>query len=79
VLGAYLSATGGFRAIFVACAIGFVAEITFAYFGAQRWELDALAAAPMVGRSVMFACMLWAILRQPSPVFVPSTSAAATV
>jgi putative peptidoglycan lipid II flippase len=79
VLGAYLSATGGFRAIFVACATGFAAEIAFAYFGAQRWELDALAAAPMVGRSVMFACMLWAILRQPSPAFVPSTTAAATV
>jgi putative peptidoglycan lipid II flippase len=83
VLGAYLSATGGFRAIFVACAAGFAAEISFAYLGVQQWDLDALAAAPMVGRTVMFACMLWAILRRPSPVFVPSThsttDAAATV
>jgi putative peptidoglycan lipid II flippase len=79
VLGAYLSASGGFRAIFVACTACFAAEIGFAYFGAQQWGLDALAAAPMVGRTVMFACMLWTILRRPSPVFVPSTSATATV
>jgi putative peptidoglycan lipid II flippase len=79
VLGAYLSATGGFRAIFVACAACFSAEILFAYFGAQQWGLDALAAAPMVGRTVMFACMLLAILRKPSPIFEPSTTAAATV
>jgi putative peptidoglycan lipid II flippase len=79
VLGAYLSATGGFRAIFVACAACFASEIAFASFGAQQWGLDALAAAPMVGRTVMFACMLLAILRRPSPVFVPSTTAAATL
>jgi putative peptidoglycan lipid II flippase len=79
VLGAYLSATGGFRAIFMACVACFAAEIAFAYLGAQQWGLDALAAAPMVGRTVMFVCMLWAILRRPSPVFVPSTSATATV
>jgi putative peptidoglycan lipid II flippase len=79
VLGAYLSATGGFRAIFMACVACFAAEISFAYFGAQQWGLDALAAAPMVGRTVMFACMLVAILRRPSPRFVPSTTAAATV
>jgi putative peptidoglycan lipid II flippase len=79
VLGAYLSATGGFRAIFVACAACFVVEIGFAYFGSDEWGLDALAAAPMVGRAVMFACMLIAILRRPSPHFVSSTTAAATV
>ncbi len=79
VLGAYLSATGGFRAIFFACAACFAAELAFAYFGARQWGLDALAAAPMVGRSVMFACMLFAILRKPSPSFVPSTTAAAAL
>jgi putative peptidoglycan lipid II flippase len=79
VLGAYLSSIGGYRAIFVACAAGFAAEIAFAFFGSQEWEMDALAAAPMVGRSVMFVFMLWAILRKSSPAFVPSTAAATTV
>jgi putative peptidoglycan lipid II flippase len=67
VLGAYLSATGRFRALFVACALCFICEVGFATLGTPMWGLSTLAAAPMVGRTVMFACLLVAVWRRVAP------------
>jgi putative peptidoglycan lipid II flippase len=61
-LCAYLSATGGYRAIFFACALAFLSEVVFALAGAQLWGMQAVAAAPMVGRLVMLAYLLKVVL-----------------
>jgi putative peptidoglycan lipid II flippase len=73
VLSAYFSATNGFRTIFFACLVCFVGEVAFAYFGAAIWGLDAVAAAPMVGRSLMFVVLLLAVLSRRTPVVANST------
>jgi putative peptidoglycan lipid II flippase len=64
VLCAYMSATGAFRTLFFACAFGFLLEVVFAYWGAAHWGLQAIAAAPMVGRAAMVVCLLAAIFRK---------------
>jgi putative peptidoglycan lipid II flippase len=67
VLGAYLSATGGFKSLFFGCALCFCSEVLLVLVTANTWGMDAVAAAPMVGRMVMFGYLLVAVLRQGAP------------
>ena len=62
VLCAYLSATGGFRTLFIACLLCFLAELMMVMVGVEIWGLDAIAAAPMVGRVAMTGYLLMALL-----------------
>jgi putative peptidoglycan lipid II flippase len=64
VLFSYLSATGGFRSIFFGCASAFVSEIVFAWWGSEVWGMDAVAAAPMVGRVVLVAYLVVVVRRK---------------
>ena len=78
VLCAYLSAIAGFRTLFIACGLCFLAEMMTLMFGVNRWGLEAIAAAPMVGRVVMTGYLLFVLLRrresQTWPVSVNTTT-----
>jgi putative peptidoglycan lipid II flippase len=67
VLGAYLSATGDFKTFFIGCALCFCSELAVVLWGSDRWGMAAVAAAPMVGRTVMFGYFLFALLRKRAP------------
>jgi putative peptidoglycan lipid II flippase len=73
VLCAYMSATGAFRTLFFACAFGFLSEVVFAYLGAAHWGLQAIAAAPMVGRTAMAVYLLAAVLHKDKVVATTTT------
>ncbi len=67
VLAAFLSATGNFKTFFIGCLLCFLSEVLFVIPGAERWGMDAVAAAPMVGRTVMFGYLLFALLHTRAP------------
>jgi putative peptidoglycan lipid II flippase len=79
VLSAYLSATGGFRTIFVGCLLCFLSETTSVLLGASLWGMDAIAAAPMLGRVVMLSYFLLILLRERDGSTAGSTVQASTV
>ena len=69
VLCAYLSATGGFKQIFLACLVSFTGHMLSTCVGTQHYGLAAIAAAPLVGHVAMLAYLLIVVLKRsvPSP------------
>jgi putative peptidoglycan lipid II flippase len=62
VLSAWLAAQSRFREIFIACMVGFVMRVSFAWLGASHFGLNAVAAAATVGYVAMCAYLCWATL-----------------
>ena len=74
VMCAYLSATGGFREIFLACLVGFSGHMLLACAGAAYSGLAAIAAAPLVAHVAMLVFLLIVVVKRqaPKPVFQAS-------
>ena len=67
VLCAYLSATGGFKEIFLACLVSFSGHMLAACVGSKHFGLAAIAAAPLVGQSAMLIFLLIVVLKRAVP------------
>lgn len=72
VCSAWLAAQGHFREIFVACVLGFIARVAFAWVGSWYAGLNAVAAAATVGYVAMTAYLCWVVLTRRASVAGPS-------
>jgi putative peptidoglycan lipid II flippase len=67
VLSAYLAAMGGFKTIFMGSLWCAAAEVACVLLGVDAFGMQAIAAAPAVGRVVMLAYFLVVVLRWHKP------------
>jgi putative peptidoglycan lipid II flippase len=70
VLCAYLSATGGFKHIFLACCVCFTGHMVVLAVGTGPYGLTAVVAAPLFGHIAMLAFLLFTLLRRKAPAAV---------
>jgi putative peptidoglycan lipid II flippase len=75
VCSAWLASRGRFREIFVACVLGFMMRVSFAWLGSRYFGLDAVAAAATVGYAAMTTYLGWVTLARLGATTTPPLAA----